>query len=199
MRDFARMELGRNAKVVDTVSADEPEAHTLVEQKAIICDSWNEVYPATYLEVSDALKGVIAENSEKHEGDDMKDDKIFKSIIFMPTVPSVDHFAQVLRAAFKLDEDLAKELKPRVYTLHGQMTQAARQRAADEFRRLKTPTILITTDVVARGMDFPSVSHVFKWDLLVMLLPTCTVLVVLVELATTVMPHLLSPSMRNNT
>lgn len=160
VREFARAELGKNAKVIDTVSADEPEAHTLVNQSVVFCDSWNEVYPATYVEISQSLKDTLAANVELQ--DQGEPEKVYKSIIFMPTVPSVDHFAKVLGTAFKLDEDVSKKNKPRVYALHGQMSQAARQRAADEFRKLKTPTILITTDVVARGMDFPNVSHVFQ-------------------------------------
>lgn len=156
VKDFAKRELGKNGKLIDTVPKDEPEAHTLVDQSALLCESWEHIYPATYVEISNSLRE-MSEHNKEHT-----DKMQFKGIIFMPTVPAVDHYAQVLRTAYKLDESLPADAKPKVLTIHGQMTQAARQRAADVFRKGKEPTLLITTDVVARGMDFPGVSHVFQ-------------------------------------
>lgn len=48
--------------------------------------------------------------------------------------------------------------------IHGNKSQPQRQRALDEFRRAKTP-ILIATDVAARGIDIPGVSHVINYEL----------------------------------
>lgn len=47
--------------------------------------------------------------------------------------------------------------------LHGDMTQSARLAALDEFKRGDSP-LLIASDVAARGLDIPSVSHVFNFD-----------------------------------
>jgi ATP-dependent RNA helicase MSS116 len=41
------------------------------------------------------------------------------------------------------------------------MTQTKRTRTTDEFRKA-TAAICVATDVIARGMDFPGVSHVFQ-------------------------------------
>ena len=47
--------------------------------------------------------------------------------------------------------------------LHGDMTQSARLAALDEFKNGQIP-LLIASDVAARGLDIPSVSHVFNFD-----------------------------------
>ncbi|EAQ29908.1 DNA and RNA helicase [Erythrobacter sp. NAP1] len=48
--------------------------------------------------------------------------------------------------------------------IHGNKSQPQRQRALDEFRRGKT-MILVATDVAARGIDIPGVSHVLNYEL----------------------------------
>ena len=47
--------------------------------------------------------------------------------------------------------------------LHGDMTQSARLAALDEFKE-GVSNLLIASDVAARGLDIPSVSHVFNFD-----------------------------------
>jgi superfamily II DNA/RNA helicase len=47
--------------------------------------------------------------------------------------------------------------------LHGDMTQSARLAALSDFKEGRVK-ILIASDVAARGLDIPSVSHVFNFD-----------------------------------
>jgi len=47
--------------------------------------------------------------------------------------------------------------------LHGDMEQLARMAALDKFRKGEA-TLLIASDVAARGLDIPDVSHVFNFD-----------------------------------
>src|SRR5262250_1726770 len=47
--------------------------------------------------------------------------------------------------------------------LHGDMDQPARMAALDSFRRGEV-ALLIASDVAARGLDIPAVSHVFNFD-----------------------------------
>jgi len=47
--------------------------------------------------------------------------------------------------------------------LHGDMDQSARTAALESFRN-GTVTLLIASDVAARGLDIPDVSHVFNFD-----------------------------------
>lgn len=48
--------------------------------------------------------------------------------------------------------------------IHGNKSQPQRERALGEFRSAKTP-ILVATDVAARGIDIPGVSHVLNYEL----------------------------------
>ncbi|RVU20716.1 DEAD/DEAH box helicase [Methylobacterium oryzihabitans] len=50
-----------------------------------------------------------------------------------------------------------------VAALHGDMDQRARMAALDAFRSGEIP-LLVASDVAARGLDIPAVSHVFNFD-----------------------------------
>ena len=51
-----------------------------------------------------------------------------------------------------------------VGALHGDMDQPARMAALDQFRKGELP-LLVASDVAARGLDIPEVSHVFNFDI----------------------------------
>jgi superfamily II DNA/RNA helicase len=51
-----------------------------------------------------------------------------------------------------------------VGALHGDMDQTARMAALDQFRKGELP-LLVASDVAARGLDIPEVSHVFNFDI----------------------------------
>jgi ATP-dependent RNA helicase DeaD len=64
-------------------------------------------------------------------------------------------------------DELAEELLSRGYdaqVIHGDLSQAQRDRAMGRFRRGQTQ-LLIATDVAARGLDIPEVSHIINYDL----------------------------------
>ncbi len=64
-------------------------------------------------------------------------------------------------------EKLAKALSRRkifAESIHGNKTYSARIRALDAFKRGKV-SVLVATDVAARGLDIPAVSHVVNYDL----------------------------------
>ena len=67
----------------------------------------------------------------------------------------------------KTDVDIcAKSLKKYGYdaaAIHGDLDQAQRTRTLDGFRGGEL-RILVASDVAARGLDVPSVSHVFNYD-----------------------------------
>src|SRR6202162_792110 len=50
-----------------------------------------------------------------------------------------------------------------VQALHGDMDQSARTAALEQFRKNEV-TLLIASDVAARGLDIPDVSHVYNFD-----------------------------------
>jgi len=76
-----------------------------------------------------------------------------KVLIFGRTKHGVERLATTLSArGFKAD------------SIHGDKSQSQRQRSLDAFKQDKIK-ILVATDVAARGLDIPLVSHVINYDL----------------------------------
>lgn len=145
MREFAKRQSGGRVRLVDTVPPNEPTANELVEQHAEVCPTWADVYHSATKQILDSYEASKADGGS------------FKAIVFLPTTLMVDHYERVVRAALGRRSPLARN----VLGVHGRRTQSSRQSRSDRFRREKD-AVLITTDVVARGMDFPNVSHVFQ-------------------------------------
>jgi len=72
-------------------------------------------------------------------------------------------FTETKRAA----ADLTKYLYMQDYdtvAIHGDMTQVERERSLADFRSGRKP-VLVATNVAARGLDIPHVTHVINYDL----------------------------------
>ncbi len=72
-------------------------------------------------------------------------------------------FTKTKRAANMLAEQLVRG-GIRATAIHGNKSQAARQRALEAFRR-KQVQVLVATDVAARGIDIDRITHVVNYDL----------------------------------
>ena len=72
-------------------------------------------------------------------------------------------FSRTKHGAEKLMKQLVVAGLPAA-SIHGNKSQAQRERALNGFRRGKT-RILVATDVAARGIDISGVSHVYNFDL----------------------------------
>jgi len=72
-------------------------------------------------------------------------------------------FARTKRGVQRLADDLLNK-GFRADAIHGNKSQSQRQRALRDFKENKV-NILVATDVVARGIDIPNVSHVINYDL----------------------------------
>ncbi len=82
----------------------------------------------------------------------LKKEHLQKVLIFLRTKRSVDKLTQFLeKEGFK------------VACIHGDKAQNQRQRALDAFKEHRIK-ILVATDVAARGLDIPNVSHVINYD-----------------------------------
>ncbi|KKQ48829.1 MAG: DEAD/DEAH RNA helicase [candidate division TM6 bacterium GW2011_GWF2_38_10] len=84
-------------------------------------------------------------------------------LLIKPGFTKVIVFARTKRAADKLSKNL-KERGFTTATIHGDKTQAQRKRALELFKDGRV-TILLATDVVARGIDIDNVSHVINFDM----------------------------------
>ena len=72
-------------------------------------------------------------------------------------------FVETKRGADQLEDWLSQQGFPST-SIHGDRTQQEREWALKSFRSGKTP-ILVATDVAARGLDIPHVTHVINFDL----------------------------------
>jgi ATP-dependent RNA helicase RhlE len=81
------------------------------------------------------------------------DPELSRVILFTRTKHGAERLAEHLSRA-----DVAAD------AIHGDKTQKARDRALAGFRRGRT-RVLVATDVAARGIDVPEVSHVINFDL----------------------------------
>ena len=88
---------------------------------------------------------------------------LLKKIILGDDVDRVLVFTKTKRAANMLSEQLVKSGMSST-AIHGNKSQAARQRALLAFRR-KQVQILVATDVAARGIDIDGITHVINFDL----------------------------------
>jgi len=71
-------------------------------------------------------------------------------------------FVRTKRGADRLADKL-KAKGVRALAMHGDLSQAARERALDRFESGKVDT-LIATDVAARGLDLERITHVINFD-----------------------------------
>jgi ATP-dependent RNA helicase RhlE len=85
------------------------------------------------------------------------------AILAAPEVARSIVFARTKRGADRVAQNLVKDGIP-AEVIHGNKAQNARQRALNAFR-LGQVRVLVATDIVARGIDVPGISHVINYDL----------------------------------
>ncbi len=82
----------------------------------------------------------------------MNNPELSKVLIFGRTKHGVERLSRTLNErGFKAD------------SIHGDKNQSARQRALGKFKDDQIQ-ILVATDVAARGLDIPDVTHVINYD-----------------------------------
>jgi ATP-dependent RNA helicase RhlE len=80
-----------------------------------------------------------------------------------PEVARTIVFARTKRGADRVAQNLVKD-GIAAEVIHGNKAQNARQRALNAFRAGQV-RVLVATDIVARGIDVPGISHIVNYDL----------------------------------
>ena len=147
-----RATMKKDFKLVRTVQEGEQPTHERVSQRVVNVRHLENQMPAL---IELCLREIQASTAERP----------FKAIIFFPTLNEVS-FAAESMSRFRPSRnteasDVGFPLTTGVYELHSRLSQAQRTQAADAFRRAES-AILLSSDVAARGMDFPGVTHVIQ-------------------------------------
>ncbi|KAF2773214.1 DEAD-domain-containing protein [Teratosphaeria nubilosa] len=165
--DLVRSTLKPGFKFVKTVRDDEEPTHQRVPQKIVTVRGFENKLPALIELIQQGIE------ASKQPGG-----RPFKAIVYYNSTAEVALAASSLRALRPANQDNADNnagspfsansrsgshpwSPTRIYSIHAQLAQDRRTRAADSFRRAES-AILISSDVTARGMDFPNVTHVIQ-------------------------------------
>jgi ATP-dependent RNA helicase RhlE len=95
------------------------------------------------------------------DGRDEKRAKLIE-LLNQPDFSKVLIFGETKHGVQRLSDELNKA-GLRVTAIHGNKTQPQRQRALNDFKSERVQA-LIATDVAARGLDIPDVTHVINYD-----------------------------------
>ncbi|MCJ1224988.1 hypothetical protein MMC12_001635 [Toensbergia leucococca] len=147
---MVRSTMKRDFKFVRTVQEGELQTHQKVPQKVVNIRSFENLMPA----LLELCKRKIAE----------ADELPFKAIVYFGATAEVTLAASIFRNLKNPGASAFHQhpLSPaKIIEIHAKLTQAQRTHAADDFRRSKSG-ILFSSDVTARGMDFPNVTHVIQ-------------------------------------
>jgi ATP-dependent RNA helicase MSS116 len=146
---IARSTLHPNHTFVNCVAADTSEVHDHIPQYHTSLASPSHQLPhIARLLVQDQL-----EHGSKS-----------KVVLFLSTTKQTMLFAQILNDLSRT-AGVFPEQRIDVFELHSKRTMTARTRAAEMFRRSSRPSILVTSDVSARGVDYPGVTRVIQLGL----------------------------------
>lgn len=135
---FAHIVLNKQYKFISTIPKGEVNTHERVPQLLVTVPTFSSVAPALISSLRSEMAMIGKDN--------------FKAIVFTPTGSLADWYTAILSSL--------KDL-PEIFVLHSRLSQSKRTNVTEAFRK-STSSILVATDVVARGMDFPNVSNVFQ-------------------------------------
>lgn len=145
IKKIARSSLEKDHLFMDCVPENESNVHEHIPQ-------YHTVVPSAADQIPHVLK-LLAH-------DQLKNPKGSKSIVFLPTLKLTQLFATFVR---ELSEALPYGRRTSVYEIHSKLDQDKRSRASDRFRNDSSPaSVLVTSDVSARGVDYPGVTRVIQ-------------------------------------
>ena len=136
VKNVAHLFLSKDYQFISTIPEGEAGTHERVDQFCVLTSNMIEHAPAMVA----VIEAELATTED------------FKAIVFAPTAAHADFYGHILTSIGTL---------PEVSVLHSRMTQSKRTRTTQDFRQASRG-ICVATDVIARGMDFPGVSHVFQ-------------------------------------
>ena len=145
VKEVIRHTMRPNYVTVDCIHDTDPASHTnaQVSQTHVIVSAHDRWVSGTV----DILRKLIADTKRDHEP--------LKLVVFFNTAHLVGYYAALFSAMSSITAGLP------VYELHSRKSQTYRTRTAAAFRDAPE-AILFTSDVSARGVDYPGVTDVVQ-------------------------------------
>jgi len=144
IRQIARSVLDEKHAFIDVVSKDSSPVHAHIPQHFTVLPSAREQLPH--------LVRLIAQDQLASPGNS-------KIMVFLNTTKQTQLFATLLRQLSRT----TLPARPRIYEIHSKRTQSARTATSDAFRHDSSgAAILVTSDVSARGIDYPGVTRIIQ-------------------------------------
>lgn len=146
IQQVARASLDKNHLFINTATEEDSPVHAHVPQ-------YHTVLPKADDQLPHILR-LLAHDQLTNPGKS-------KSIIFLPTTRMTQLYAQILR-------EVAREVLPagrgtQIYEIHSKKEQDQRTKTSERFRRDNSgASVLVTSDVSARGVDYPGVTRVIQ-------------------------------------
>ncbi|KAI8723464.1 hypothetical protein NCS52_00202200 [Fusarium sp. LHS14.1] len=137
---------------VQTIPENESLTHDKVPQHIVPVSGWTNVFPSLF-------ELIDRETAKSFEDPNARP---FKAIVYFNTTSLVELAGEM--GFHRQRNSRARGAHPlHTYVMQSKLTQNQRQKAADMFRGAKSG-VLFSSDVTARGMDFPDVTHVIQVD-----------------------------------
>lgn len=149
---IVRSTLKPGFQFVQCVRDDEDPTHPNVDQRVV-----------TVLGFENALPALMELCQRSIDASKQPGGKPFKALVFFNSKAEV-HLAQSMLERLQSTDGFGQQhpwAPARITEIHAKLTQAQRTAAADAFRKAESG-ILLSSDVTARGLDFPNVSHVIQ-------------------------------------
>lgn len=150
---------------VKCVRDDEEPTHARVPQMLVSTKGMENNLPA--------MTELCMREIQKHN-DDPQNTRPFKAIVYFGSTAEVTLAASSLQKLQTPESDTNTDSfgsrehpfgrRTRILEIHSKLSQGQRTKAAENFRRADSG-ILLSSDVTARGMDFPNVTHVIQMGL----------------------------------
>ena len=134
--EIAKIAMHPKYHFVDTVGKDSEQTHERVQQQVMISNQ------------GDQLKSIMAILERETSN------KPYKIIVFFTTARLTGFLAELFNS-------VSSQTGYKVLEIHSRKAQKARERASEEFRKSKN-AVMFTSDVTARGMDYPDVTFVLQ-------------------------------------
>lgn len=133
---------------VQTIAENDSLTHEKIPQHIVSVSSWTNMFP-TLFELIDREATALASDRSQPQ---------FKAIVYFNTTAMVE-----LAGEMGFQRRKNNLMKIPTFAINSQLSQAQRTKAAEMFRNSRSG-ILFSSDVTARGMDFPNVTHVIQVD-----------------------------------